>query len=758
LICAAIVVLALANQPGGRVLGLWAISLSLVSGMCIFQCRIFQERPFSEAVTFSEYRSVANFAALMGALWGMLGMLIYPYLQPEFQIVLIAAICGMFGGAVVSLYMLPRAMFYWLGAAITGSAIALFVAGTFVSYVIAVLLILYALSLFISGYAISATYTQAKMAHFEVSDQSDTISILLRDFSEKASDWLWEFTDLGEVTRGSEKLENLLGLSLETLVSGNQVKNIDQQGLTILPESQIEELLVAVENQKSFQDLLVGTERFEADYWVVLSGSPLWRLDGSYAGYRGVASDVTRQKRDEKRIAYLAHHDALTGLMNREKFTRILNSESAGDTKSRGSWCVYFLDLDGFKTINDQEGHATGDTLLKLVSDRISSVVSDLDIVARLGGDEFAILATFQSSDQAMDNLARAIIHECSRPYLIDGKQLSVGISIGIAKEEPHDNDLNNLLNKADLALYQAKAKGKSTYCWYDRSLDEATNEHRLIEADLKNAIKNREISVSYQPQVSAITQEVIGFEALARWNHPERGNIPPSVFIPVAEKLGIINEIGEWVLGNACKAAASWPGGVSVAVNMSIQQFHSDKIISVVERELKLSGLKPEKLEIEITESLFMENTEEVIEILEKLKKIGIQIALDDFGTGYSSLSYLMKFPFDKLKVDRSFIQSVDDGKGTAKSVLNAITELGRVLNLKVTAEGIETQKQMEMLQELNCTYLQGYYFGQPLAESEISGYMLKNMTSLLKDGKPAEENNVISIDKRGKFQQPRS
>ena len=335
---------------------------------------------------------------------------------------------------------------------------------------------------------------------------------------------------------------------------------------------------------------------------------------------------------------------------------------------------------------------------------------------------------------------------------------MSVGISIGIAKEDGSDDDLYALLNKADLALYQAKARGKCTYCWYDCSLDEEANERLSVEADLKDAIRNREISVTYQPQISATTGQVVGFEALARWNHPERGNIPPSRFIPVAEKLGIINEIGQWVLGSACKTAAAWPDGLSVAVNMSIHQFSSDNVITAIENELKLSGLKPENLEIEITESHFMEKTEEVIGILEKLKALGIQIALDDFGTGYSSLSYLMKFPFDKLKIDRSFVQSVDKKDGIARSVLKTITDLGQALNLKITAEGIETRKQMEMLRDLNCTYFQGYLFGNPLTENEISAYLLAKMSDQLKDRMPPEESKVISIRDREKFRRPPS
>ena len=526
----------------------------------------------------------------------------------------------------------------------------------------------------------------------------------------------------------------------------------------MLPESQAGELLEAIRDHNSFQDLLIGVQRSGEDHWVMLSGSPLRHLDGSYAGFRGVACDVTRQKNDEKRIAYLAHNDALTGLMNREKFTRMLDAGAAKASPPNECWCIFFLDLDGFKSINDQEGHATGDTLLKMVADRISSVVSDTDIVARLGGDEFAILAKFQVSDQAIDGLARTIIHECSKPYFIDGKYLSVGISIGIAKEDGSDDDLYALLNKADLALYQAKARGKCTYCWYDRSLDEEANERLSIEADLKDAIRNREISVTYQPQISSTTGQVVGFEALARWNHPDRGSIPPSQFIPVAERLGIINEIGQWVLGSACKTAAAWPDGLSVAVNMSIQQFSSDNVISAIENELKLSGLKPENLEIEITESHFMEKTEEVIGILEKLKAMGIQIALDDFGTGYSSLSYLMKFPFDKLKIDRSFVQSVDKKDGIARSVLKTITDLGQALNLKITAEGIETRKQMEMLRDLNCTYFQGYLFGNPLTENEISAYLLAKMSDQLKDRMLPEESKVISIRDREKFRRPPS
>ncbi len=320
--------------------------------------------------------------------------------------------------------------------------------------------------------------------------------------------------------------------------------------------------------------------------------------------------------------------------------------------EENNQWSIFYLDLDGFKAVNDTHGHAMGDKLLGEVAKSLKRVVDDRDIVARLGGDEFAILCKSAGTVQSVSNLAEVILEAISKPCRIDGVLLDIGISIGITLRNRDGSDAHSLLHNADLALYRAKAEGRGTYRLYEHHIDEIVKERRNLEVDLKNALKNGELSLSYQPLVAARETKTVSFEALVRWTHPDRGPVPPSDFIPIAESMGIIVEIGDWVLHQACLEAVTWPEHLTVAVNLSPQQFQSNNIINTVVDALSKSGLAPNRLELEIAEGLFMENTEEVMFSLRELKGMGVSISLDDFGTGYSSLSYLLKFPFDKLKL----------------------------------------------------------------------------------------------------------
>ncbi len=367
-----------------------------------------------------------------------------------------------------------------------------------------------------------------------------------------------------------------------------------------------------------------------------------------------------------------------------------------------------------------------GDKLLVEVAKSLKKIVSDKDIVARLGGDEFAILCNSAGTVQSVSSLAESILRDISKTYIIDETIMEIGVSIGITLRNRDGSDAHTLMNNADLALYRAKAEGKGTFRLYEHQMDEIVKERRSIERDLKSAMKNNELSLSYQLLVSAKETKAVSFEALARWTHPIRGSVSPADFIPIAESMGIVAEIGDWVLYQACYEAALWPENIAVAVNLSPQQFLSNKIVSTVMDALSQSGLAPERLKLEITEGLFMENSKEVMFSLRELKAIGVSISLDDFGTGYSSLSYLLKFPFDKLKIDRSLINSLDHDPN-AKNVLETITKLASVMNLTVTAEGVERLDQVKVLLKMHCTYFQGFLFGQPLPRDELPAYFLR-------------------------------
>lgn len=387
---------------------------------------------------------------------------------------------------------------------------------------------------------------------------------------------------------------------------------------------------------------------------------------------------------------------------------------------------MLYLDLDHFKSVNDTRGHLIGDKLLAQVSARMQATVRETDIVARLGGDEFALIVGSDCDADHCATLAEQLVEKLCQPYVIDTETISIGVSIGIAMAPNDGTRPDQILRNADLALYRAKAEGRGTYRFFETQMDADLRERRMLELELHQAIAANEFVLHYQPLVSAQSHGVIGFEALIRWNHPIRGILPPSEFIPIAEQTGLIQQLGDWTIREACRAASTWPEGKSVAVNLSVKHFQMSNIANVVREALAESGLPAARLELEITESLLLQHPEQVIAKLTEIKALGVTIAMDDFGTGYSSLSYLLKFPFDKIKIDKSFVTASSSGTA-AREILRTIVSLGRSLNICVTAEGVETLDQVEFLSEIECNQLQGYYFSRPFAETGLPAYLMK-------------------------------
>jgi diguanylate cyclase (GGDEF)-like protein len=423
-------------------------------------------------------------------------------------------------------------------------------------------------------------------------------------------------------------------------------------------------------------------------------------------------TDITKRREAEAHVARLASEDPLTGLPNRRVLRARLDEICREHSGSNGrGFAALFLDLDRFKVVNDTLGHRIGDKLLQEVAARLRSVLPPSVALARLGGDEFAVVVPEFDSRSEIEAMARSILSAVARPYEIDGYHIRSEISVGIALGPQDGGDVDGLLVAADLALYAVKANGRGTYKFYSRSMQTELNERREIENDLRVAIERNELELHYQPIINLRRKVVVGFEALARWRHPERGMVPPNVFIPVAEDSGLILPIGEWALKEACRAAVEWPYELGIAVNMSPAQLMSPTLLSTVERALADSGLAPKRLEIEITERTIMEDSEYTMSTLRKLKEMGVRIAMDDFGTGYSSLSYLRKFPFDKIKIDRSFVSDLKEGTEHVV-IVQAVVSIARALGMTTTAEGIEDAYQNEFLTALGCDEAQGYLF----------------------------------------------
>jgi diguanylate cyclase (GGDEF)-like protein len=444
--------------------------------------------------------------------------------------------------------------------------------------------------------------------------------------------------------------------------------------------------------------------------------------DGSFVQ---TFTDITKRWEAEAHVARLASEDPLTGLPNRRVFRAALDQLSrenpAASARQKNEFAVLFLDLDRFKVINDTLGHCVGDLLLQEAAKRLKSVLRDTDVLARLGGDEFAIVVPSVRSRADLEALANRLVAAIVQPYTIDGHRIRSSVSIGIAVG-PHDGEnAEDLLMAADLALYAVKADSRGTFKFYRRAMNEEVNDRRQIEMDLREAIERTELELYYQPIINLRRNAIIGFEALARWRHPTRGMVPPAVFIPVAEDSGLILPLGEWTLMEACRRAVAWPDDLKIAVNLSPVQLSNANLVSMVEGILAETGLAPHRLELEITERIFMDDSETTLSALHRLKQLGVRISMDDFGTGYSSLSYLRSFPFDKIKVDRAFVS--DLGQGTEHLVIvQAVVSIARALGMTTTAEGVETGDQKQLLAALGCDEVQGYLFSAPVPIEQVA------------------------------------
>jgi diguanylate cyclase (GGDEF)-like protein/PAS domain S-box-containing protein len=439
----------------------------------------------------------------------------------------------------------------------------------------------------------------------------------------------------------------------------------------------------------------------------------------AHGGWVATYEDITERKRAESQIAYMAHHDALTDVANRVLFREQI--ERALATKRHGApIAMMCLDLDRFKNVNDTLGHQTGDEVLKAVAGRLRQSVRDGDVIARLGGDEFAILQVAPNQPHDAEALAARLVDVLGQPYQVDGQEIVIGASVGVALTDEGCSAPDQLLKRADLALYRAKADGRGTFRLFEPEMHTELHARRALELDLRRALASDEFELFYQPQVNISSNEVSGYEALIRWRHPERGLVSPAEFIPVAEETGLIAQMGEWVMRQACREAAAWPVGLKVAVNLSPVQFRSRALVDNVVSALATSGLAATRLELEITESVLLQDNETTLETLHQLRRLGVRIALDDFGTGYSSLSYLRSFPFDKIKIDQSFVRELST-RADCVAIVQSITRLGASLRMTTTAEGVETEEQVRLLRAAGCTEAQGYLFGRPKPASEL-------------------------------------
>lgn len=563
--------------------------------------------------------------------------------------------------------------------------------------------------------------------------------LLLKNYEDSGNGWFWSTNSSGEITYLTESLCLIYGKHPADLISTPFVDLFYPNRDT---SSQQRTLSFVLTKQTKFDEMPLQAAIMGEMTWWAVSGSPQFDAAGNFAGYRGYAKDVTVQKKAEADTSKLVLYDTLTDLSNRFSITKSLESTLSAYSVQKRSCAIMLIDLDRFKQVNDTLGHPAGDALLKQVSERLLKIVGDRNKIGRLGGDEFKIILPDVEDRGALGDMATNIIASLSQPYSINGSRCIIGASIGVAVSPFDGESSDELIRNADLALYGAKANGRGRFCFYSRELLQAAEDRRALEEDLRDALTNDEISLHYQPIVNAATNCVTGFEALIRWHHPERGPISPALFIPIAEEANLIAPLGEWALRKACADAAKWDGDLRVAVNVSPIQFANEALPSIVRRALDDAGLSADKLELEITEGVFLADSPETDAMFVALKKIGVRLALDDFGTGYSSLSYLQTAPFDKIKIDQSFVRDATIPGSRNGAIIAAIVALAKALDMDTTAEGIETHDQLDLVRELGVSHIQGYIYSKPVRNEDVCEQISDGSWMIVPAG-PAKQRN---------------
>ena len=564
-------------------------------------------------------------------------------------------------------------------------------------------------------------FLAAKLAEEAATEKDQVVSLLLREFEENEADWLWEVDPTRRVRSASPRLAYALGRSQAEAEGRPLLEMIAGQGWESgrLPPT-LHELANKLKNQQSFSNLLVEVSIRGQRRWWELSGTPILTENGRFIGFRGVGSDVTAQRESSDKIAYLARYDTLTSLPNRLQLTEALGEALQYADEWRTRCAFLMIDLDRFKSINDSLGHLVGDRLLAQVSARLQGLMVDGQLCGRLGGDEFAVVIRDATDHRIIEKVARVIIESLSEPYIVDNHTLYVGASVGSAIGPRDGRSVEELMRNADLALYRAKDEGGNDHYPYEPNLHVVAEERRQLELSLRKALDKNEFQLAFQPVVDANREHAVSFEALLRWQSDEHGFVSPAKFIPIAEDTRLIIPIGSWVLRQACLEACKWPDHIKINVNVSPEQLLDPGFTDEVVRILSETGLRPQRLEIEVTESIFVRDASVARSALEQVMALGCSVALDDFGTGYSSLGYIRKLRFSTIKIDRTFVKGAAQESAESLAIIRAVVAMAQSLEMTTTAEGVETSEEAKLIRELGCDKIQGYYFGRPMSAAD--------------------------------------
>jgi diguanylate cyclase (GGDEF)-like protein/PAS domain S-box-containing protein len=557
---------------------------------------------------------------------------------------------------------------------------------------------------------------------------------ILSDYERTGQGWFWETDRRGTVTYVSDIVGEILGRDPKTVMGRHFTDLFVLDGDRTDSERT---LVFHLSARSSFNELAVRAASPDEERWWSINGRPVYDNFNNFVGFRGSGTDLTERRRSQENATRLAHYDSLTGLANRFQMSQTLEKILSAQRLEQRACAVMLLDLDRFKQVNDTLGHPAGDALLKQVAERLQWTVDTFGRVGRLGGDEFQILVHGKHPNQILAAMAKRVIENVSQPYLIDGHRVVIGVSIGIALSPEDGVTSEALIRNADLALYAAKDGGRGRHHFYAANLHSDAEERRQLEQDLRDAITSGGLELHYQPVVHTATERISGFEALLRWTHPVHGPLSPAKFIPIAEDAGLIAPIGEWALRQACSDLAKWPESVRVAVNVSPLQFANPALPSIVTSALASAQIRPDRLELEITESVFLNDDESTDAMFAALKRVGVRLALDDFGTGYSSLGYLKKAPFDKIKIDQSFVRGATQPGSRNGALIASIVSLAESLGMETTAEGVETLDELDLVRMLGCSHMQGFIYEKPMPAEAARHKLLEGLTAVARGPK---------------------
>jgi diguanylate cyclase (GGDEF)-like protein/PAS domain S-box-containing protein len=552
---------------------------------------------------------------------------------------------------------------------------------------------------------------------------------ILHDFEQTGQGWFWETDRRGLMVYLSPPIGQLLKTETRKLLGRplSDLFELDNQG----QESE-RSLAFHLTARSAFNELALRAATPDEERWWSVNGRPLYDGFGNFVGFRGSGHDLTEKRRSAEHATRLAHYDSLTGLANRHQMAQTLEKILSAPSLDHRACSVFLLDLDRFKQVNDTMGHPAGDNLLTQVASRLERTIGEHGRVGRLGGDEFQIVLPGRHRREDLALLARSVIDALSEPYSIDGHRVVIGASVGVALSPDDGVSSEDLIRNADLALYAAKDGGRGRHHFYAADLHSDAEERRQLEQDLRDALTQGGLELHYQPVIHTVTERITGFEALLRWNHPTRGQLSPAKFIPIAEDSGLIAPIGEWALRTACHDLAQWPDSVRVAVNVSPLQFANPALPSIITNALAASQISPERLELEITESVFLADDEGSDAMFAALKRVGVRLSLDDFGTGYSALGYLKKAPFDKIKIDQSFVRGATIAGSKNGAIIASIVSLAEALGMETTAEGVETLDELDLVRMLGCSHVQGFIYEKPLTFTAATQRLQTGLTAI--------------------------